>query len=285
MKQIILSILFLIVVSLNTFSQDTIVGWTFPVGQNLPLSDYGNENNKGYMYFEAVNNYEIPFGSISLLRQGNTTMSASISGWDTAVLKRAWKFSVDATNIKNMKIYARISSDCSNPGPRDFKIQVMNGCCDPVWKDIDNNIVKAEVGWNIGFINGVSIPSTSDNMPGLKVRFLLTSDTATDGNLLTHNGISLVDDIFVTGEKIVGIELQANSPVVLYYQPLSRSLYFSVDNQSIEICIYDLNGKLISGKSMVTGTGQIDVMNFNPGLYMVTLRSKQHSETRKILIY
>lgn len=285
MKLIVFTLISFLLIPAFSFGQDTIVGWTFPGGQSLPLSNYGNENNIGVMYFEAANSYETSFGSISLLKPGFTTLSASVNGWDTAVLRRAWKFSVDATNYKLMKIYARISSDSTHPGPRDFKIQVMNGCCDPVWKDIPGIIVKAGKEWNSGYINAVQIPSTSDNMPGLKVRFLITSDTATDGTLLKHDGISLIDDIFITGEWFSGIENLQKAATAIYYKSSASAIFVSSQNRILDISIRELTGKLVYQQSQPASELNIPMNTFKKGLYLVSVRTNLSVTTRKINVF
>jgi hypothetical protein len=268
-----------------TYCQDTIVGWTFPNGHTLPLSDFGNANNKGNMYFEAVRINEIPFGTINLTKPGLSSSCASIAGWDTSILKKAWKLSVDATNYGSMKLYARLSSDSTYPGPRDFKIQYQNGCCDPVWHDIPAAIVRAGSDWVTGFINGLEIPSACNNMSGLHLRILITSDTSTDGVLLKHDGISMIDNIYVTGTGLNGIDENIHDQVKIFPNP-SDGLFNITSGDAIKgIIITDQLGRMVFNRKINQYKIGIDLKNQIKGIYMIIIETEKTIVTRKINLF
>ena len=284
MMKIQIVLLFLVISVFSAYSEDTLVGWTIPDNSTLPLSNIGNANNLGAMYLEAAKINEISFGTINLTRTGFTSKCGSVSGWDTSINKKSWKISVDATGYGAMKLYARVSSDSNFPGPRDFKIQYQNGCCDPVWRDIPDAVFHAGKDWNTGFINGQQIPEACNGMSGLHLRFLITSDTSTAGVLLKHDGISMIDDIYVTGTKLSGIDENRDQFIHIYPNPSFGTLHINAENPLLEVSIIDIAGKSIYYNSDLRKSLEIDLSGQVKGIYFVNIKSKDDFYCRKIIL-
>jgi hypothetical protein len=254
-------------------AQDTLVGWTFPDGTKNAISNIGNWLNLGGMFIEADSIYDIPFTpSISFAYNGYTTKSASTVLWDHAKDLKCWKFSCDATGYKNLKIYARVSSDSNNPGPRDFKIQYRLGCCSPVWKDVPGAMpFTAATDWTTGFVNGVEIPEDADSMPGFQVRFLCTSDTATDGTILSKTSRSLIDEVYVTGNNMTSIDItHKTAPTIEIYPNPASDLVFVKSGKTVTgYNLIGLDGKIIKSDMPHASDFSINCSDLKPGLYFI----------------
>jgi len=262
-------------------AQDTLVGWTFPEGTHNAIANIGNVLNKGGMFIEADSINEIPFvKSISFALNGYLTKSASTVLWDHAKDLKCWKFSCDATGYKSLKIYARVSSDSNQPGPRDFKMQYRMGCCSPIWHDIpdvDPFIVSTD--WTTGFLNGIVIPSDADNMAGFQMRFVCNSDTATDGTILKTSSRSLIDEVYVTGSKISSInESKLSFEIEIYPNPATDIIQLKSQKTMLGYKLFDLSGKIIKSGLINSPVYRISCSDLTPGCYFidVSLQGNYH---------
>jgi hypothetical protein len=261
----------------TVLAQDTLVGWTFPAGTKNAIANIGNELNKGGMFIEADSINEIPFTpSISFALNGYLTKSASAVLWDHAKDLKCWKFSCDATGYKSLKIYARVSSDSNNPGPRDFKMQYRMGCCSPIWHDVpDVDPFKVSTDWSTGYLNGIVIPSDADNMAGFQMRFVCISDTATDGSILKTTSRSMIDEVYVTGTSLVSInERKEDNGTEVYPNPANDFIQVRSLKQITEYRVVDLTGKLLKSECINSSSFKINCFDLKPGCYFIDLNVK-----------
>jgi hypothetical protein len=274
--------IYIIFLSLSLFcnstikAQDTLVGWTFPVGWKNTLSDttIGNDLNKGGMFIVADSINERPFTpSISLAFNGYHTKSASTVLWDHAKDLKCWKFSCNATGYKNLKIYARVSSDSNNPGPRNFKIQYNLGCCNNTWYDVPGAAhFTVSTDWTTGFVNGIEMPEVADSMAVLNIRFVCTSDTATDGTILKTTSRSLIDEVYVTGDKMTSIN--DNNPdhsITIYPNPANDYIQIRSQKQIKTYKILDLTGRLLKSQQLNLSEFKINCSDLKPGCYFIDI--------------
>lgn len=272
MKNQLVVILILSVFSINhLLAQDTIAGWTFPSGKLKPLADCGNSYNKDGMYLEAAGYDEISFGTVNLTSDGITTKCGSVSGWNNGSLKKAWKISVNAGAYESMVLHANISSDSLNPGPRDFKAQYRTGCCDPTWRDIPGAIVKAGTNWNNSSITPIQLPSACDNMIGLQLRFILISDTSTTGVVVQPTGVSLIDNVFVTGKSLIDISEVTRNTFKVYPNPSNGILYIQFTNKLQKIVVSNNLGEIVMIKDKPVLNEPLNLSSFPKGIYLLQL--------------
>jgi hypothetical protein len=269
-------------------AQDTLVGWTFPDLSTNSVADIGNDLNKGGMFIEAVDLDGLSFTpSISLALNGNHTKSASAALWDNAKNLKCWKFNCDATGYKNLKVYARVSSESNNPGPRDFKIQYRLGCCSPIWYDVPGAApFTVSVNWTTGFVNGVVISQDANNMSGFQVRFVCTSDTATDGTILTTTSRSLIDEVYVIGEKITSMnENNEDITFMIYPNPASDVILVRSQKQITTFKILDLTGKLLKSELLNSTELRMNCLDLKPGFYFIDFNFKGNDHlVRRVII-
>ena len=268
-------------------AQDTLVGWTFPEGSKNSVSNIGNVLNKGGMFIEADSIDEIPFTpSISFSFNGYLTKSAATINWDHAKDLKCWKFSCDATGYQNLHVYARVSSDSNQPGPREFKIQYRLGCCSPTWYDVPGAApFKVSKDWTTGYINGVIIPADADSMAGFQVRFVCISDTATDGTILKTTSRSLIDEVYVTGNKMTSInEYWVDQNIEIFPNPASDVIYITSQKNISDYRLFDLSGKLLKSERENSTSFKLNCSEIKPGCYFIDLNLKDNYHFRQKLI-
>jgi len=281
-KYLILSIILLRTTFL--FGQDTLVGWTFPLGTKNQLANEGNALNKGGMYLEAAKINEMPFDTIKFFYQGYTTLAASSDGWNEGKEQKCWKISCDATGYEKMKLYCRISSDSLKPGPRYFSLQYRLGCCSPDWHDIPDAFVHVNEDWTTGVMAGIDIPNDAKDMPGLQIRWLCYSDTATDGSPLTSSGVSLIDDIYITASAISGIKDEKGiSKTSVFPNPFINEFTITCSKTDIPFQVFDSKGKMIISRSTEYLTDRVNLENYPSGMYFVKVCNQEEVHLYKML--
>lgn len=81
--------------------------------------------------------------------------------------------------------------------------------------------------------------------------------------------------------------LSTNGVSALNYTvyPNPATNYFSISNEINAVQVYDINGRLIKDyKDSFNANHRFGVENLSPGLYFITYRNQQNSETKKLMI-
>jgi hypothetical protein len=204
MKKINLLILFLTLISYSVFSQSTLLAqWTFPTGTTGDsLTDGGNNINVG-KYIHTVGGTS----AIDFSKNGFATKSAQAIGWDNGNESKYWEIEISTTGYDSVLVSSRQQSGGANPGPRDFLLQYKVGVAGS-WNDVDNGEIKVLNDWTTGVLNQVILPVDCENQTSVYLRWLVVSDTASNGTITASSGISKIDNIYVYGRST------ANLPVV-----------------------------------------------------------------------
>jgi len=261
---------------LNANAQDTIVQWTFPTEDGT--ADAGVIPGNLTKVIETTGGTsEIQF------KNGVTTKAAQATGWEAGADEKEWKVEFKTSGYGNIKLSSVISSGGQDPGPRDFKVQfkVDNGS----WTDIEDSDFQTANDWASGVLFEFPIPAACDNQAIVKIRWIMTSDTASDGSIVAEDGKSKIDDIFITGEIIDGDdEMGFKQGIKVYPNPADD--YIVVESSSsVQLNLYNINGKEIISKQGIAEE-KIDVSELNPGTYILKandLKTKLVT-THKIII-
>ncbi|MEE4258383.1 MAG: T9SS type A sorting domain-containing protein [Bacteroidales bacterium] len=247
---------------LNTLAQDTIVQWTFPTEDGTA--------DGGVIQSNLTRTIETAGGTSNIqFKNGATTKAAQATGWDNGNDEKKWKVEFETTGYGNLKLSSKISSGGQNPGPRDFKVQYKLD--DGSWTDVENSNFQTANDWTTGVLFELDLPGICDNQVLIKIRWIMTSDTASDGSVVTETGISKIDDIFITGQILNGDdEVEAALGIKTYPNPASDVIQIeSVSHLQVEL--YDMNGKRIQTREINT-RGKIEVSALNPGIYLLKMK-------------
>ena len=260
---------------MNANAQDTIVQWTFPTADGT--ADGGILLNLDKVIETSGGTSEIEF------KNGATTKAARATNWENGADEKKWKVEFETTDYGNLKLSSKISSGGENPGPRDFKVQYRLE--DGSWMDIENSDFQTANDWTTGVLFELPLPEECNHKSLIKIRWIMTSDTAVDGSILSETGISKIDDIFITGELIDGEdEIHFNSQISVFPNPASD--FIQIQNESsIQIELYNLSGKqLISMQTKNNET--LDVSRLVPGTYLLRIQNLETNEitSKKLLI-
>lgn len=260
---------------INTFAQDTIVQWTFP--SESAIADGGTiPSNLEQIIETAGGASEVSF------KNGATTKAAQATQWNDGNDEKKWRVDFETTGYTNIKLSSKISSGGQNPGPRDFKVQYRTN--DGSWTDVPDSEFQTANDWTTGVLIDLPIPEACNDQSIVKLRWIMTSNTATDGNDVGVAGISKIDDIYITGDFIDGEEeLWTESSISLYPNPANNWTIIETNTEST-ITICDLQGKLVY-TNKTKGVTKIDLSDYNSGLYIVSIVDEKNSpRSQKLLI-
>ncbi len=257
-----LSVLLTIVVmglfTFGSYSQDTIVQWTFPT-ESGEADAASIPANLSQVIETAGGTSDIQF------KNGATTKAAQASEWENGSNEKKWKVEFETTGYSNIKLSSKISSGGQKPGPRDFKIQYKT---DGSWTDVEGSEFQTANDWTTGVLVDLAIPGACDDKSLVKIRWIMTSDTATDGSVIASDGISKIDDIYITGDIIDSDdEIIIKNSVKIYPVPAIDFINIATSNES-GVSLFDITGKEVLSVE-IQGIKKLDVSSFKPGVYLV----------------
>ena len=247
-----------LILQFNSVAQDTIVQWTFPT--ESAMADGGIiASNLTQAIETAGGTSEIQF------KNGSTTKAAQATEWNDGADEKKWKVEFETSGYTNVSMSSKISSGGNNPGPRDFKVQYK---ASGDWTDLEDSYFQTANDWTTGVLVNVALPDVCDDQSSVKLRWIMTSDTASDGSIVGANGISKIDDIFIIGDMIDGIEeVTLAQSIKVYPNPASDFINIAIEKEA-EVSLFDVNGKeLMTMKA--DGATIINVNEFNSGLYFL----------------
>ncbi len=256
-------------------AQDTLVQWTFPTESGFADAAAIADN--------LDQEIETAGGTSAIqFKNGATTKAAQATAWQDGANEKKWKVEFATTSYSNLKLSSKISSGGQNPGPRDFMVQFKVG--DESWTDLDNSYFQTANDWNTGVLENLPLPVACNNQQLIKLRWILTSDTATDGSILTETGISKIDDIFITGDIIDATEELTQTKMAIYPNPAIDFMILE-HQSSVEINIYDMSGSSML-QMQSNNTEIIDLSALKPGVYIFRLRDIKNGSinSQRILI-
>lgn len=257
-------------------AQDTIVQWTFP--SEAAEADGGAIGANLLQIIEtAGGTSEIQF------KNGVTSKAAQATGWDNGADEKKWKVEFETTGYTNIKLSSIITSGGTDPGPRDFKVQYRIE--DGEWTDVENSEFQTANDWTTGAMVELPIPDVCDDQALIRIRWIMTSDTATNGLIVLESGKSKIDNIYFTGDLINGEEEMTLANLVKTY-PNPASDFLVVQSEStVQIELYNISGQqVISTQSVIHE--RIDISNLNSGIYMLKIENLNDKSIvlRKIMI-
>ena len=240
-----LSMIFL---SCAIMAQDTITGWTFPVntGADSLNANLGTSQNQGYdLRFQWVTPNDTTVNTV-FFTDGSTSYAAATTGWENGANEKYWSIKFKASGYSDFKLSSRQKSIYTgyNAGPGEFKIQwrLSGG----EFADVPNGTVTVVNDWTTGQVTDLPVPITGQGTSSIYIRWISTTNNDFGGTPITPNGISMIDDIVLTGTSASGTRDILYTNRVLVY-PTPNQGNFTVDSKvpvsSVEI--YSVDGKLV----------------------------------------
>jgi hypothetical protein len=238
----------LAICSCALFAQDTITGWSFPVnaGTDSLNANFGTTQNKGYdLRFQWTTPNDSTINSI-FFTDGSTSYAAATTGWDNGANDKYWSVKFKASTYGDIKVSSKQKGifGSYDPGPGQFKLQwKLSG---GEWADITGGTIQVANDWTTGKVDTLPIPVSDQGTTSIYIRWLSTTNLDINGAALTANGISMIDDILVTGRNTSGInDIIYTNRVNVYPVPNHGS--FTVDSKVAlsSLAVYDVLGKRI----------------------------------------
>jgi hypothetical protein len=267
------SLLFLAMISLSALffaQQDTVIGFTFPdpgdVEFNANLGLDGNltydiraENDEGDNLTVAIEDAEEAY-------------ALGAEGWDNGNGIKYWSIKFKADGYTDFNVSSIQSSDLDNPGPKDWKLQARFSGED--WVDIPNGNVSVGEDWTTGVVENLPLPSSFDN-PGttsVYIRWIMTSNIATDDSDVLATGKSLIDNIIVKATNSTGVESTIYSANLnVFPNPCRENINIEADEEINRIEIYSANGTRMELKQDNVFKTTISTENLSSGLYFARI--------------
>jgi len=210
----------------------------------------------------------------------------SSTGWASGLdSSRNYNTMFATTNYKDILFSSRQKS--SNTGPRDFKVQYKVGA-GGTWTDVagatvtdtNDNFVK-------GTLTNIALPSDCNNQPSVYLRWIMTSNTATNGTTVASTGTSRIDNLFILGTSIpVGIATDDKIENISL-NPNPSNGNFTISNPSenyLSIDILNILGSSIYKTQSSERNISVNLADQNKGIYFVQMVNKQGKKTVKKLI-
>lgn len=248
------------VLTLGVEAQVTLVQWTFPTAS--PVADGGlvvNLSKQLSTYYADTMGYY----------PGNATLAAGARGWHQGMGQKAWILDFSSYGYQNLKMSCKLKSDSTSPGPRDFVIEYHVDCGTP-WKSVPGSSILVGYDWNSGSLNQLPLPTGCENAIVVYMQIRMTSNYATNGLFVDSLGLSLIDDIVITGDVITGLEDKADDdPILTYPNPTNDFVHFS-DTRIRKLNIVGTDGSFARDYLLDSGF-MIDLRDLPAGIYFVRL--------------
>ncbi len=262
---------------------DTIAAWTFPTGIDS-VDIYANAGLEPNLtkYISAEDTTGWPDTNLRdiYFTNGVEDKAATATGWDNGAEAKLWAIKFKATGYTDLKISSKQRAAGNNPGPKDWKIQVRFSGED--WIDVPNGTITCANDWTTGVAEALPFPAGFEN-PGttsMYIRWIMTSNDDINGDAVTSDGISKIDDVVVSGTSITGVEqIVYASDFKVYPNPTSN--YFNIEtSRAMEsVSLYNMSGQLIKTMSTNGMNGQIrmEISTLPKGLYLVHSKLSNYS--------
>jgi len=263
--------LFLMSVSASQ-SQVVLAQWTFPTGTAADsIADAGIAAN-----LNKTIRTEGGTSTIDFSKNGFTTKAAQATGWNDGADLKCWVVEITTTDYDHLQVSSKQQSGGNNPGPRDWKLQYRLSLSG-TWTDVPDAAYGVQNDWTTGVLDAVDLPAECKNLPSLFLRWVMTSNTNSAGNILDASGINKIDDILISGELINTAVPEAGSTLTLSVFPnpcVNRINVRSMETLT-SITISDASGRIVLKAFPNDETCSLDVSRLQHGLYLVQATTRK----------
>ncbi|NOU46500.1 MAG: T9SS type A sorting domain-containing protein [Bacteroidales bacterium] len=269
--------------SLIGYTQEnvTLVKWTFP-NDNLTdtlVESYSELNG------DATLGTIGGTGAISM-KNGLTTKAAQADGWNNGMNSKAWRIFLNTTGYENIKLNSVQQSGNTDPGPKDFKVQVKIGEAGD-WTDIPNGLYEVANDWTTGALIAKPLPEICNDQPLVYVRWVMASNLSVAGSDVLASGKTKIDDVMVTGDVMTGVDENPNmAEVTIYPNPNNGTFYvnyFRTLPDNLIIC--NTFGQVLFEKNGFSSLeDKIELANLSSGVYLIKIVIHNQTITKRLLV-
>ncbi len=109
--------------------------------------------------------------------------------------------------------------------------------------------------------------------------------------VINHSVISNTDQLLVTGGGDIyntfttAVDTQKQEKPLIYPNPAHQTLTIQLLSDNDRITIYDNLGKVVYSQHNVSGDVQIDCLEFNDGMYMVSVCNGQLCTNEHVMVW
>ena len=282
MKKIFTLIVTVLVASTLTQAQVLLVKWTFPTGTSSDsIADGGLTVN-----LDKAIHTEGGTSAIDFSKNGATTKAAQATGWDNGSMLKFWVVELNTQGYENLKLSSKMQSGGNNPGPRDYMVQYRIGNTGD-WIDVPGTTLLVTNDWNAGLLDSVALPSSCNGQASLFLRWIMTSNTNSQGGDVTSSGINKIDDIYVTGKVVTTGFINPPTDFSFKVFPNPSSGFISVESsESIAaVSLYNGGGKcLLFQTCQSTKRLNLDLNTIPMGTYFLKVQLVNGSEENEKVV-
>jgi len=279
--------LFLIISGMMAFAQtpSVIVQWTFPNGVDSldKFPDGGlSLNSKNYISAEDTTAYPNTVKRTLTYTNGVSNYAATATHWHNGSNAKLWSIKFKTNGATNLTVSSKQRSGGNTPGPKYWKIQAM--VSGGSWIDIPNGNVTVANNWTAGVVTDIALPSSFDNTTkSIFIRWIVVSDSSTNGTIVDSNGLSKIDDVVVKGIIPSSIEDLNNISFAVYPIPNNSGvLYFNTNDQISSVQIFNLNGTCISTSKPIDN--KMDINYLSTGVYFLRIEFIDHIQYTRLIV-
>jgi hypothetical protein len=242
MKKIFTIIATLLFTSSVLQAQEILAGWSFPSGTPIDsIADQGIAAN-----LDKAISTQGGTSAIDFTKNGFTTKCAQVTGWDNGALLKAWTVKVTTANYQNLKLSSKMQSGGNNPGPRDFRVQYrLNEIND--WVELAGSEIITANDWTTGVLDSIALPAECNNQQVVYIRWLMTTNTNSNGEAVAANGINKIDDIYISGKAIPTsiAENQVVPNLSIYPNPSNGSFTITSNENIVSMTMFSTKGECV----------------------------------------
>lgn len=253
-------------------AQDTLTGWTFPVnsGADSLNANLGTAGNQGYdLRFQLVITPEEDSTMNTIyFADGAETYAAATAGWDNGAESKFWSIKFKAADYSNFKVS---SKQKSMDGPRDFKLQWR--LSSTTFVDVPEGTVTLANDWTTGVVNQLPVPIADQGTGSIYIRWLMNSNTDVNGNTVAPAGVSMIDDILVTGVSSLGVdEILFTNRITIYPVPNNGSFTVKSTQPLTSLTIVDGTGKTVYTNTNPLLENPVNLSGAAKGSYLLQVK-------------
>ncbi|MEI8006633.1 MAG: hypothetical protein WCI48_10530 [Bacteroidota bacterium] len=208
-----------------SYSQTLIVKWDFPNNPDDSVSDGGIPAN-AVKYIGIRGGAGTPaFGYA-----GFTTRCAGAQQWANGAMVKYWQVEFSTASYSQLTIRSKNKSFQSQDfGPRDWLVQYRIGTGGS-WTTFGNFDIRTGNQWDS--LPVTPLPAPCNNQPSLYIRWLMASNTPTQGNgNVTNDAFNFIDDVVVmSGCSIPTVAANPFAQTLCPFKPITPIVITNPNN-------------------------------------------------------